>query len=95
MERLLQAPIANDLRAALYRATIGIPGVALNPHAVDALGRAGTGVSMPLPDGAGLVFTDEFILAKRSFAFLGTRDTASKQIPMQTALVRSAIVNRN
>ncbi|MGD0701067.1 MAG: hypothetical protein ABSA02_14410 [Trebonia sp.] len=95
VERLLQAPIADDLRAALYRATIGIPGVTLDRHAVDAAGRSGTGVSMRLPDGAGSFSVSEFILA-RNFAFLGTKTTApGMPIPMQSALVRSVIVPAN
>jgi hypothetical protein len=93
VERLLQAPIGDDLRAALYRATIGIPGVTLNRHAVDAVGRAGTGVSMRLPDGARSFFTSEFILARNTFAFLGTTTTFPGQtIAAQNAFVRSAIV---
>ena len=91
VERLLQAPISGDLRAALYQATIGIPGVMLDPHATDALGRPGTGVSVRLPDGAGSAFIREFILAKNTFTFLGTRTWAGL-IPIVTAQVRSGIV---
>jgi hypothetical protein len=93
VERLLQAPISDDLRAALYRATIGIPAVKLEPNAVDALGRVGTGVSMRLPDGPASSYTNEFILAKRTFAFLGTSSSApGMKIPAQQAFVRSVIV---
>jgi hypothetical protein len=96
VERLLQAPIADDLRAALYRATIGIHGVTLDRHAVDAVGRPGTGVSMRLPDGAGSFFTSEFILAGKTFAFLGTKTVVpGATIPQQSALVRSVIVSAN
>ena len=95
VERLLQAPISDDLRAALYRATIGIRGVTLDRHAVDAVGRPGTGVSMRLPDGPSPVSTEEFILA-RNFAFLGTKTTYPGEImPTQSALVRSVIVPAN
>lgn len=93
VERLLQAPISDDLRAALYQATIGIPGVQLKPDAVDALGRVGTGVSMRLPVGGASSYTSEFILAKRTFAFLGTSSsTPGGIVPEQDAFVRSVIV---
>lgn len=93
VERLLQAPISDGLRAALYQATIGIPGVKLEPHAVDALGRPGTAVSMRLPDGAGSTFVSAFILAKRTFAFLGTSiSTPGMKVPQESAFVRSVIV---
>ncbi len=96
VERLLQAPISDDLRAALYRATIGIHGVTLDRHVADAVGRPGTGVSMRLPDGAGSFFTDEFILARNTFAFLGTKTVVpGATIPIESALVRSAIVSAN
>jgi hypothetical protein len=91
--RLLQAPISDDLRAALYQATIGIRGVRLDPHVADALGRPGTGVSMRLPDGAGSFLTREFILDRGTFAFLGTANLVPGVPPSGTAEVRSAVVN--
>ncbi len=91
IERLLQAPISDDLRAALYQATIGIPGVTLDPRATDALGRRGTGVAMRLPDGDGPTVTSEFILDKKTFAFLGTRSWTGLT-PIATAKVRSGVV---
>lgn len=93
VERLLQAPISADLRAALYQATIGIRGVSLDPHTVDALGRPGTGVSMRLPDGAGSFFTSEFILARHTFTFLGTATFVPGMAPSGSARVRTGIVN--
>jgi hypothetical protein len=93
--RLLQAPIGDDLRASLYQATVGIRGVTLDPHAVDALGRHGTGVSMRLPDGAGSFFTSEFILGKRTFTFLGTATLSPGMAPSGSAQVRTGIVSAN
>lgn len=91
VERLLQGPISGALRAALYEAVVHIPRVALVPHAVDALGRPGVGVSMQVPgENGSVLMTYEFILNAHTYSFLGTiRDTG--YIPLKTAVVASGL----
>jgi hypothetical protein len=96
VERLLQAPIGGDLRAALYQATIALPGVKLDPHAIDALGHHGTGVSMQIPNRFGPDIVSEFILAPTArFRFLGTRTLVPGISPIATGLVLSGVAISN
>jgi len=96
IERLLQTPLRGDLRAALYQATIALPGVKLDPHAVTALGHHGTGVSMQIPNRFGPDIISEFILAPSpTFNFLGTRTLVPGLPPIATALVMSGLAISN
>jgi hypothetical protein len=78
IERLLQVPIRPALRAALFEVTGHLPGVRLDRHAADLIGRPGVGIALPQPinaspDGIRL----EFVLSPKSYQFLGVAMTDS------------------
>jgi hypothetical protein len=72
IERLLQVPIRPALRAALFAVTGHLPGVSLERHATDLIGRPGVGISLLLPvkdSASGLRL--EFVLNPKTYEFLG------------------------
>lgn len=74
IERLLQIPIPPRLVAALFEVTGRLPGVTLDRHATDLIGRRGVGISLALPtknSANGLSL--EFVLnPKKGYNFLGS-----------------------
>jgi hypothetical protein len=91
VNRLLMAPISGPLRASLYQAIAGLPGVRLIPHVKDAAGRSGTEVQIPVPGsrvpssdkgawqrGTGIGYGPDvqgFILDPRTYRYLGSLGT--------------------
>jgi hypothetical protein len=82
IDRLLQAPISSQLRAALYQVTARLPGVELIRNVTDAAGRRGTEIAMAHDDSAqqspsacdyGVGFAG-FILDPATYRYLGERD---------------------
>jgi hypothetical protein len=75
IERLLQVPIRPALRAALFEVTGRLPGITLERHATDLIGRPGVGIalSFPIPiikgrpNRVGL----EFVVDAKTYQFLG------------------------
>jgi hypothetical protein len=84
--RLVQGPISGALRAARYQAVMQIPGVTLDSHAIDKLGRPGVGVSMQVPVYGPV--TCGFILYANTYSLLGTIWGA---FPYGTAVVASGV----
>jgi hypothetical protein len=72
------------LTAELYRALGDIPGVTVDPHAVDVAGRAGIGFQITAPrsqDDAGVGVVDQLILNPKTYDLMGQQsfDTGQRR----------------
>jgi hypothetical protein len=70
--------------AELYRAIALIPGVRVNPDAVDLAGQRGTGLTCS---------GDEIILNSHSYQFMGTQGTSPQTAKIGVAIVSRALVS--
>jgi hypothetical protein len=86
------------LTAELYRALGGIPGVAVDHHAVDVAGRHGAGFYLRLPRPAGAA-ADEIIINPRTYHLMGGQLAAGQpgspahRVLSGTAILRTALVS--
>jgi hypothetical protein len=90
---LLRGKVAPpQVSAALYHAAALIPGVTIDPHAVDAIGRHGIAVALALPDSPGV--TCEWIFNNNTLQVLGERTITNGHVVDVTAFLRHAFVDQ-
>ena len=90
---------APALTAELYRALGNIPGVTIDRHATDIVGRHGIGFRIALPRSHGAGF-DELILDPATFAVMGQQfvrgpavGAKAGQVMIGTAVLKTALVS--
>jgi len=68
----------HKVAAAFFEAAAKLPGVTVDPNAHDVLGRAGTGVTIPMPEGPKALggSNSELVFAKTSGKLLGSDEGA-------------------
>jgi hypothetical protein len=90
---LLRGEIAPpQVSAALYRAAALIPGVTVDPHAVDAIGRHGIAVAFALKDSPGVSY--EWIFDSKNLQLIGDRTITEGHMVHASAIIDRAFVNR-
>jgi len=80
------------LTAELYQALGGLPGLTVDPHAADVVGRPGIGLRITLRPGSGL--TQELVFSPRTYRLLGYQVLRRQHVVSGTAFLRQALVPR-